>query len=233
MSKQCEFCKAEMADDAVQCPECEKYIRGYENTRRKKIEKKKSRNQIILIIFAVVAFIIILFAVVNSVLDVVNNKNVESDSDYSKVFDRYIDATLNMDYDEFISLYPDFYASEIDEMFSYVCGSSSEYLEMLNETMVRQFGSLNEITYEINSEGVAKDEKVESYKDEWVNLYGMSEDADVSAVYIIDADFTVSGRNYSDDINQNVMLAKIDGKWYLMNIMYLFDTEEATATTVE
>jgi hypothetical protein len=61
----------------------------------------------------------------------------------------------------------------------------------------------------------------------------MSEDADVSAVYIIDADFTVSGRNYSDDINQNVMLAKIDGKWYLMNIMYLFDTEEATATTVE
>lgn len=231
MSKKCEFCHAEMADDALQCPECEKYVLGYESAKRKKLQKKKSKNQIIMIVSAVVAAIIILFAVINAVLNVINDRNSESDSDYSKVFDKYIEATLNVDYDEFIGLYPDFYASELDEMFSYMCGDSAEYLQMLNESMVKQFGNLNGVTYTINSESIAKEDAVKAYKKEWVSTYGMSEKDDVSAVYIIDADFSVSGRNYSDDINQNVMLAKINGKWYLMNLMYLFDTQQTSETT--
>lgn len=233
MSKQCKFCNAEMADDAVQCPECEKFIPGYESIKRKKKEKSKSTKKTVIIVSIFAAVVIILVLVINAIVNVIIKNSEEADSDYAKVFDKYIEATLNSDYDEYLEVFPDFYAKEIDNMFSYICPESSEYLEMLKETMVRQYGNINEITYEINSEGVANEDKLESYREEWVNVYGCPEDAKISAVYIIDADFTVSGKKCADEINQNVMLAKIDGKWYLMNLMYLFDTEALETTAAE
>ena len=222
MSKECKFCGAEMADDAVQCPECEKFVPGYEASKRRKKEKSMNAKRTAVFAAIIVAAVVLLFVIITAVANVIVKNSEEADSDYAKVFDRYTDALINVDYDEYLGVFPDFYANEVNEMFSYLSGSGAEYL---------QFGALNGITYEINSEGVANDDKIADYKDEWVNLYGLSEKAKVSAVYIIDADFTVSGRKLSDDINQNVMLAKIDGKWYLMNIMYLFDTSGMTTAS--
>lgn len=231
MSKECKFCGAEMADDAVQCPECEKFVPGYEASKRRKKEKSMNAKRTAVFAAIIVAAVVLLFVIITAVANVIVKNSEEADSDYAKVFDRYTDALINVDYDEYLGVFPDFYANEVNEMFSYLSGSGTEYLQMLNDKMTEQFGALNGITYEINSEGVANDDKIADYKDEWVNLYGLSEKAKVSAVYIIDADFTVSGRKLSDDINQNVMLAKIDGKWYLMNIMYLFDTSGMTTAS--
>lgn len=224
MSKKCTFCNAEMADDAVQCPECEKYVRGYENAKRMKKEKSTETKKSLIITICAVAFVLLLFFTVDAVMSVVRKNNEEADGDYAKVLDKYIEAVINCDYNEYLSLYPDFYKNEIDEMYSYISGSGQEYLEKIKEDMVSQFGYINEITYTINSESVASDSQIEDYQAEWNELYGFSERADVSAIYIIDADFKVSGRNSSFDKNQSVMLAKIDGKWYLMNIIYFLDT---------
>ncbi len=232
MSKLCKFCNAEMADDALQCPECEKFIPGYENAKRKKTEKEHSKKKLIITLSCIAVVIILIVVIINAVINTVTKNSQEADSDYSKIFDRYIESILNTDYDEYLALYPDFYAKEIDEMYSYVCEDSADYIEMLKESMEKQFGLINEVTYTINSEGVASEEAIESYKDEWINVYGCDENADVSQVYIIDVDFSISGRNISDSINQNVMLSKINGKWYLMNFIYLFDTESTDTATV-
>ncbi len=230
MSKLCKFCNAEMADDALQCPECEKFIPGYESAKRKQAEQKSGKKKIV-VVAIVLAVIIVVVLIVNAVITTIAKNNSEADSDYSKIFDRYIEAILNTDYDEYLALYPDFYAKEIDDMYSYMCEDSADYIAMLKESMEKQFGLINEVTYQINSEGVANENKIASYKEEWVNVYGCDEDAEVSAVYIIDVDFKVSGRNLTDDINQNLMLTKIDGKWYLMNFIYLFDTEAVETVT--
>lgn len=226
MSKNCTFCNAEMADDAVQCPECEKYVRGYENAKRIKKEKSNNTKKNLIITICAAAFVLVLFFTVDAVMNVVRKNNEESDSDYAKVIDRYIEAVIDCDYDEYLSLYPDFYQKEIDDMYSYIGGSGQEYLEKIKEEMVSQFGYINGITYEINTEGVAPETQIEAYRDEWVKNYKMSERAKVSAVYIIEADFKVSGRNASFDKTQSVMLAKIDGKWQLMNIIYFLDTSD-------
>lgn len=226
MSKSCSFCGAEMADDAVQCPECEKYIRGYVKGKKIKKDETVQKKKTIIITCCTAVFAVLLFIFVNAVLNVVNKNKMEADADYIKVFDKYIEACLDCDYDKFISLYPEFYAQEIDGMFTYISGNGQDYLTKLKEDMVEQFGYINDITYEVKSEAVVSDSQIQTTISEWKTLYEIKQDPDVSAIYNVTLNFKISGRNSSYDNDQTISFARIDGKWYIMNIVYFLDTSK-------
>lgn len=55
MAKQCRFCGAEMDDNAIKCPECEKAVAGAEILIDKQRQKAKKKTIVIIVLIISIA----------------------------------------------------------------------------------------------------------------------------------------------------------------------------------
>lgn len=240
MSKLCQYCGAEMDNEAYECPECLKKIPGAELLiKQKEIEKKEKIKRNLKI--AGLAFsVVVLITGLTVLISFLTRK--ESDI-YMKPVDSYIEGCVENEYDKFISAFPVFYQQMFNQQFAYiVMGDMTDdeqkiytadllYHDQYYQSLSSKFGSDFDVTYQINKETKMTEEDLSKYHDEYISFNPEMLSNDVfEEGYEINVTFTAKGNLGSNKINQeNFRVIKINGEWRMMDYVdFLYEKEETT-----
>lgn len=224
MSKNCKFCGAEMADDALQCPECEKFVAGANAQLSKRNETRKKRKKTLItagIITAVAACSVGVIAAASASM----SSRQAAEKYVTDPIDLYIEGLQKKNYNKVLAAFPDFYSQEIYDYWSYLSSDDTPeyYFSAWYDDIVADYGTSFDITYEIEGVSVLEDDSLDSTKDELVTLYGMSEESELSEYEVLNIIFTVEGRGNESEFTESLTVAKIDGEWYMMNLVYFIN----------
>lgn len=243
MSKLCQYCGAEMDNEAYECPECLKRIPGAEMIiKQRAAEKKEKKKKIIkttLIAVGSVAFITALTLLVTFMT------RKESDK-FMKPVKSYIDGCVKNDYAMYVGAFHPYYQEMFNQSFAYIIlGEMPEetekmytadllYLDEYYRELARQYGTNFDITYKIYEETHIDESKLLEYRDEFVSYdQEKLEDTVIDDGYEITVVFTVKGNLGSRLFTeQNFQILHIDGEWYMMSYVDFLEEEETDETTV-
>ena len=242
MSKLCQYCGAEMDNEAYECPECLKKIPGAEMIiKRKAAEKKEKQKKIIkttLISLAAVAFITGLTILVTFL--------TRKDSDiYMKPVKSYISGYVNNDYGQYLKAYHPYYQQMFNESYAYMVMGKMPSTEeiMLNADMIyhdecykelaNTYGSNFDITYKIYEENHLDEAKLKEYEAEFIAYEPdklsetVFEDGYEDTVV-----FTIKGNLGSKSFTEkNFQVIKINGEWKMMSFVNFLAEEEQENTS--
>lgn len=238
MSKLCQYCGAEMDNEAYECPECLKKIPGAEMLiKRKEAEKKEKRTKI----FKTIGFAVLSVAIITGLtIFVVMLTRKESDK-YMKPVKSYIEGCVDNDYTEYISAFPDFYKTMFSQQFAYiVMGDIPEdaekmytadmlYHDQYYKSLAGKFGVDFDITYTIHTEKHLTGDDLLKYQEEYIS-FNPEQLADTvfEDGYELAVSFTTKGNLGSNTVSdEKFRVIKIDGNWYMMNYVdFLYEKED-------
>lgn len=199
MSKFCENCGAEMADDEVVCKHCGPQAEPVandpvvENTSNATSSANSNNTKNIAIIAGIAAVVIILVIVIFSIFG----------KGWKKPIDNYFKGMEKGKVETYLKAYPEF--MDMDENID------EEYMEDMLDEFEDEYGEKIKISYE-----VTKKEKIEKDDLKDVQEYikeRYEEDVKVSKGYELKVKATIKGKDDEDTDSQKMYVYKIDGKW--------------------
>lgn len=218
MAKQCRFCGAEMDDNAIKCPECEKMVPNAEIILDKQKQIKKKRRNIILI---VVSCIVIIVAII--IVSKVTEKNKTGANTYLEALDMNLSSMVDNQPKKYLSSYPEFIRSELEETLGMLAdGNFEEYFDLMHDEITKIYGSNISVSYEVVTKTHMEQDAIDEYVNQ-LNEYFQNDDDDdvynIQDAYQLGVSITINGTTGKQTLNQNVAVMQIDGYWYLMNII--------------
>ena len=239
MSKLCQYCGAEMDNEAYECPECLKKIPGAEMLmKQKEAEKKEKRNKTLKITGLAVAVV----AVITGLTFLVTFLTRKESDIYMKPVDAYIEGCVENEYDKYISAFPEFYQQMFNQQFAYiVMGEMTDdeekirtadmlYHDQYYRSLASEFGTDFDLTYKIYRETRMTAEDLKKYQEEYASFNPELLSNDVfEDGYEIAVTFTAKGNLGSNNVtNENFRVVKINDQWYMMDYVDFLYVEEET-----
>lgn len=147
---------------------------------------------------------LLLIIALSSILFVLTGCN--SSKSYIKVVDKYYEAQSKADTNMLIEVFPKFMGAE-----RYY---DDDYMEGRIEYLEEKLGENIKFTYEItNTEKYDKD-KLSELQEHIKKVY--KEDVKVKEAYELKLKTTITGNDSSETEDEQLLVLKIDGKWYLL-----------------
>ncbi len=226
MAKQCRFCGAEMDDNAIKCPECEKAVAGAEILINKQRQKAKKKTIVIIVLIIYIVLIIGL-----AVIAMGTSKNKSGAKSYVDAIDMNISAMIDDDPNKFLKSYPEFMQGVIkDTLGSLTETGFDEYMELLSDEIVKSYGSDVSVSYNILDKQHLDDDAINDYLTsifDYIDDYNM-EDYPAQDAYQLGLEITFSGSIGNQKLNTMVAVMEFDGSWYIMNIINPINTSVDT-----
>lgn len=226
MAKQCRFCGAEMDDNAIKCPECEKAVAGAEILINKQRQKAKKKTTIILVVI-----VCIVLAVGLVVVSIVTSKNKSGANSYVDAIDMNISAMIDDDPNKFLKSYPEFMQGVIEDTLGSLTETGfDEYMELLSDEIVKSYGSDVSVSYNILDKQHLDEDAIDDYLTsifDYIEDYNM-EDYPAQDAYQLGLEITLNGSIGNQTLNTMVAVMKFDGSWYIMNIINPINTSVDT-----
>lgn len=226
MAKQCRFCGAEMDDNAIKCPECEKAVAGAEILINKQRQKAKKKTTIILVVIICIVLVVGLV-----VVSIVTSKNKSGAKSYVDAIDMNISAMIDDDPNKFLKSYPEFMQGVIkDTLGSLTETGFDEYMELLSDEIVKSYGSDVSVSYNILDKQHLDDDAINDYLTsifDYIDDYNM-EDYPAQDAYQLGLEITFNGSVGNQKLNTMVAVMEFDGSWYIMNIINPINTSVDT-----
>lgn len=228
MAKYCRFCGAEMDDDAVKCPECEKAVPGAEILLDKQRQQKKKKNTIILVVLICIVLIVGII-----VVSAISNKNKSGSKSYVDAIDMNISAMIDNNPTKFLKSYPEFMQGIIEETLGSLAENGfNEYIDLLNDEIIKSYGSNAVASYNIVDKQHLDEDSINEYLTsifEYIDGYEM-EDYPAQDAYQLSLEITFNGSIGTQTLNITVAVMQFDGSWYIMNIINPINTEVDSVT---
>ena len=226
MAKQCRFCGAEMDDNAIKCPECEKTVAGAEILINKQRQKAKKKTTIILVVIICIVLVVGLV-----VVSVVTSKNKSGAKSYVDAIDMNISAMIDDDPNKFLKSYPEFMQGVIEDTLGSLTETGfDEYMELLSDEIVKSYGSDVSVSYNILDKQHLDDDAINDYLTsifDYIDDYNM-EDYPAQDAYQLGLEITFNGSVGNQKLNTMVAVMEFDGSWYIMNIINPINTSVDT-----
>lgn len=226
MAKQCRFCGAEMDDNAIKCPECEKAVAGAEILIDKQRQKAKKKTIVIIVLIIYIVLVVGL-----AVVAMVTSKNKSGAKSYVDAIDMNISAMIDDDPNKFLKSYPEFMQGVIkDTLGSLTETGFDEYMELLSDEIVKSYGSDVSVSYNILDKQHLDDEAINDYLTsifDYIDDYNM-EDYPAQDAYQLGLEITFNGSVGNQKLNTMVAVMEFDGSWYIMNIINPINTSVDT-----
>lgn len=174
------------------------------------------------IIMGVIAVIMILLIIIFNIKNKLNSNtsqnevqtnsvesatiNIDKNSEYAKLIDKYFLALNEKDADKLISLFP---SNE-----SYTKENVESQLKQMTANYEAECGSNVEITYEFSQGIEALGQTLEDSKTQIASVYGI--ESGVTKVYAFEISLTRTGDISTATDTIYLTVAKINGNWYLV-----------------
>ena len=218
MAKKCRFCGAEMDDNAIKCPECEKLVPNAEIILDKQKQAKKKKTNIILISVISVILIIIVLVISN-----IQKNDSTGASSYIDAVDMNLSSMVNNEPQKYLNSYPEFIRDELEQTLGLLSdGNFEEYFNSMHDEIYKIYGSNISISYEMLTKTHMSQDDIDQYIDD-LNSYFQVEnsnvDYNVQDAYQLGISITINGTTGNQTLNKSIAVMKIDGSWYVMNII--------------
>lgn len=197
MSKFCENCGAEMADDEVVCkhcgPQAEPVAEPVVENTSNATSANSNNTKNIAIIAAVAAVVIILVIVIFSIFG----------KGWKKPIDNYFEGMEKGNVEKYLKAYPEFL--DMDENID-----EDDMEEMLDE-FEDEYGEKIKISYEVTKKEKIKKDDLEDVQKYIKERY--EEDVKVTKGFELKVKATIKGKDDEDTDSQKMYVYKIDGDW--------------------
>lgn len=204
MSKFCENCGAEMADDEVVCKHCGPQAEPVandpvvENTSNATSSANSNNTKNIAIIAGIAAVVIILVIVIFSIFG----------KGWKKPIDNYFKGMEKGKLETYLKAYPEFMEMG-DKM-------EEEDMEDMLDEFEDEYGEKIKISYEVTKKEKIKKDDLEDVQKYIKERY--EEDVKVSKGYEVKVKATIKGKDDEDTDSQKMYVYKIDGKWKYFSV---------------
>lgn len=223
MAKKCRFCGAEMDDNSIKCPECEKLVPNAQIILDKQKQEKKKKRSIILVV-VVSLMVIIAIAIILKVTD----KNKVGCTNYVDVIDMNLSSMIDNQPQKYLNSYPEFIRGELEETLGMLAENGfEEYFDLMHEEITKIYGTNIVVSYEVMSKIHMEQEAIDEYVSD-LNGYFNNVDGvnyNIQDAYQLGLTITINGTNGKQTLNQNVAVMQVDDYWYIMNIINIATTQ--------
>ena len=207
-----------MDDNAIKCPECEKLVPNAEIILDKQKQAKKKKNNIILISIISVILIIIVLVISN-----IQKNNSTGASSYIDAVDMNLSSMVNNEPQKYLNSYPEFIRDELEQTLGLLSdGNFEEYFNSMHDEIYKIYGSNISISYEMLTKTHMSQDDIDQYIDDLNNYFQVensSLDYNVQDAYQLGISITINGTTGNQTLNKSIAVMKIDGSWYVMNII--------------
>ena len=137
---------------------------------------------------------------------------------YEKAIDNYFDVFFSGELEKIKSLAPEAYWEYMEDEYDldiddYIEDMEDEMEEFLEE-MEDEFGKKAKVTYKITDADRLDEDDLKDLKKTMKDDYDISKKS-VTDAYEIELEVTIKGEDDEDDTEMEVIVVKIDGKWYM------------------
>ncbi|MGN1411426.1 MAG: hypothetical protein ACI4WH_02805 [Oscillospiraceae bacterium] len=227
MAKQCRFCGAEMDDNAIKCPECEKLVPNAEIILDKQRQAKKKRNTIILVVL-VCLVLIVAIAIISEVV----SKKKTGYANYVSAIDANLSSMVDNQPEKYLNTYPKFIRSEIEETLGYLAENGfNEYFDLMHDEITKIYGSNIAISYEVVTKTHMEQDSIDEYVsnlNDYFNNDDENIDYNIQDAYQLGVSITINGTTGNQTLNKNIAVMQIDNAWYIMNLINIAETQVDT-----
>lgn len=218
MAKKCRFCGAEMDDNAIKCPECEKLVPNAEIILDKQKQAKKKRNNIILISVISVILIVIVLVISN-----IQKNNSTGANSYIDAIDMNLSSMVNNEPKKYLNSYPEFIRDELEQTLGLLSdGNFEEYFDSMHDEIYKIYGSNISVSYEMLTKTHMSQDDIDQYVDDLKSYFQVENsdvDYNIQDAYQLGISITINGTTGNQTLNKSIAVMKIDGSWYVMNII--------------
>lgn len=218
MAKKCRFCGAEMDDNAIKCPECEKLVPNAEIILDKQKQAKKKRNNIILISVISVILIVIVLVISN-----IQKNNSTGANSYIDAIDMNLSSMVNNEPKKYLNSYPEFIRDELEQTLGLLSdGNFEEYFNSMHDEIYKIYGSNISVSYEMLTKTHMSQDDIDQYVDDLKSYFQVEDssvDYNIQDAYQLGISITINGTTGNQTLNKSIAVMKIDGSWYVMNII--------------
>lgn len=215
MSKFCENCGAELADDATICPNCNTTVGGAQAQAQEpaqtqtvveetvKVEasataKKTDTKKLAIIGGSIAAVVVIIIAIISSLIS----------GRYKAPIKKYFKGLNKCDADTYVAAYPDF----LKKADTYKDSTLKDRKKNLEKT----YGDNVKYQYKILKKTKVEKKDLEKVQDYVKDKY--KEKVKITKGFKVKMKQTIKGKEDYDYATDNMFVYKIDGKWYILDI---------------
>ncbi len=224
MSKFCEKCGTELADDVQFCENCGQPVVAASPADpatskmptflQKLLSDKKMLGMAIGAVAAVIVVIILLVVLFGG-------------SPYKKALNNYFDL-MKGEISDVKALAPDSFWAEVKDEFDVTSGDVKDHLKdsykVLAEALEEEYGKNIKIKWEVTSEEKLDKDDLGDIKDELKDKYGINK-KEITEACELELHTETKGSEDEDENDAELTVVKIDGKWYIYNLIpSLFST---------
>lgn len=224
MAKQCRFCGAEMDDNAIKCPECEKLVPNAEIILDKQKQAKKKKNIIILVV-VICLVLIVSIAIISKVVE----KNKTGYSNFVDAIDTNLSSMVDNQPQKFLNTYPEFIRSEIEQTLGFLAENGfNEYFDLMHDEITKIYGTNIAVSYEVVNKTHMEQEAIDKYisnLNEYFSVSNENIDYNIQDAYQLGVSITINGTNGKQTLNKNIAVMQIDNAWYIMNLINIAETQ--------
>lgn len=224
MAKQCRFCGAEMDDNAIKCPECEKLVPNAEIILDKQKQAKKKKNIIILVV-VICLVLIVSIAIISKVVE----KNKTGYSNFVDAIDTNLSSMVDNQPQKFLNTYPEFIRSEIEQTLGFLAENGfNEYFDLMHDEITKIYGTNIAVSYEVVNKTHMEQEAIDEYisnLNEYFSVSNENIDYNIQDAYQLGVSITINGTNGKQTLNKNIAVMQIDDAWYIMNLINIAETQ--------
>ncbi len=242
MSKLCQYCGAEMDDNAYECPECLKKDPGAELKFKQKEAEKKLRRKNKMTIAGIAAAVILIIA---GLVILVVSLNRKPSFYYSKPIKSYIAGFVENNYSKNLSAFDDVLADAIQENRAFIMRDGQPakdkaqaatggelYLDEYFKALRQRYGQDFDISFKILDERQIKKDQLPKYEEEFTSMFGG--EIDISDGYELKIVFTIQGslgkKSYTKD---SFFVMKMNDKWKIIDEINFLEEETEQSSGVQ
>lgn len=242
MSKVCQYCGAEMDNDAYECPECLKKDAGAELIFKQKEAEKKLKRKNNLTIAGISAAVILVIA---GLVILVVSLNRKPSFYYTKPIKAYLDSIEENNYPKNLSAFDEALADAIEENRAFIMREGKPakdkaqakiggefYLDNYYQALMERYGRDFSISYKILGEKQMKKEQLPKYKEEFKSMFG--KETEITDGYELQIVFTIQGslgkKSYT---RESFFVLKMDDKWKIIDEVNFLEEENTDNSNVQ
>lgn len=246
MSKKCTVCGSELNDDDVVCTNCgakqesapaassssnsgisekaKKFAGKTEDAAKNYIKKAQKDPKVLAVGIGAVAIVLVLLILIISL--------IAGSGAYKKAIGNYIDATFRGKENKIEKCAPDEYWDYIKEnsdikISDVTKNYKDEYYEDLVDALEEEYGSNLKFNYKITDKDEVSEKILDEIKDSLKANYDIQRKK-VTKAYELEIEIKIKGKDDDDTNDAEMIVAKIDGKWYALTPDYDFAIEFLT-----
>lgn len=240
MSKFCSHCGSAMEDHATVCANCGAGVAApqVEQPAPQVVEaipvEAPAANQLPPVVNDVIGKVkakpvlaaIPVAAIVAIILIIVLLSSLFS-AGYTKPIDNLIDITFNGKFDNIEDMAPEAYWAYVEDEYDVdlddMIDDAEDNYDELMEYYEEEYGSNIKVSYDVLDKKELSEKKVKKIASALKDQYDIDKDA-LTKVYELEVELEIKGSEDDDSSGTELIVAKIDGDWYLISY-YEYDDE--------